>query len=361
MAFNGAGLFLIDSSGQPVVSGTLIEAAVFNAFTADVATGLSTCITKDGQTTVTANIPMGGFKITGLAAAATNGDALRYEQRFIGSPYSLCEGRLTVSTGVPIPTSDVLAAETLYFTPYMGSRIALYNGTSWDVIAFTEISIDVPDVTGVHDVFVYNNAGTATLEVLVWSNDTTRATALTTQDGVLVKTGDLTRRYVGTFYSTTAGNGQIEDSIANRFLWNYYHRVPRPMRVTPGGTWNYTTNSFRQANAAAGNQLNFVVGVSEDPVSALVAVQVHNTSSAVNATVSIGADSTSSPSSAAIGGRVYVDGASHALTASCTLCTYSGIGKRFWAWLEYSDAAGTTAWSPGNTTQTGGITGEILG
>ncbi|HAG05311.1 MAG TPA: hypothetical protein DCG68_00455 [Cryomorphaceae bacterium] len=75
MAFNGAGVFVIDSTGQPVVSATTISSSVFNAFTADVATGLSTCITKDGQQTVTANIPFGGFKLTGVGAATARTDA----------------------------------------------------------------------------------------------------------------------------------------------------------------------------------------------------------------------------------------------------------------------------------------------
>lgn len=70
MAFNGSGLFLIDSTGQPVSANTLIESSVFNALTADVATGLSTAITKDGQTTITANLPMAGYRHTGVGNAS---------------------------------------------------------------------------------------------------------------------------------------------------------------------------------------------------------------------------------------------------------------------------------------------------
>ena len=69
MSYNGSGLFQINSTGQPVVANTLIEAATFNAFTADVATGLSTAIANDGQTTITANLPMAGFKHTGVGDA----------------------------------------------------------------------------------------------------------------------------------------------------------------------------------------------------------------------------------------------------------------------------------------------------
>lgn len=82
MSLNGSGVFVVNSSGQPVVATTLIEASVFNAFTADVATALSTALYKDGQQTVTANIPMGGFKFTGLAAGTAAGNSLRYEQLY---------------------------------------------------------------------------------------------------------------------------------------------------------------------------------------------------------------------------------------------------------------------------------------
>ncbi len=57
MSYNGSGVFQINSSGQPVVTGTVISSTAFNALTADLATGLSTAITKDGQTTTTARVP----------------------------------------------------------------------------------------------------------------------------------------------------------------------------------------------------------------------------------------------------------------------------------------------------------------
>ena len=56
MSYNGSGTFQINSTGQPVVGGTIISSATFNALTADLATGLTTAITKDGQTTTTARI-----------------------------------------------------------------------------------------------------------------------------------------------------------------------------------------------------------------------------------------------------------------------------------------------------------------
>jgi len=80
LSYNGSGVFQINTTGQPVVAGTVISSTAFNALTSDLATGLSTAITKDGQTTPTANIPMAGFKITGLGAATVGTDAVQYGQ-----------------------------------------------------------------------------------------------------------------------------------------------------------------------------------------------------------------------------------------------------------------------------------------
>jgi hypothetical protein len=80
MSFNGSGTFQINSAGQPVVTNTIISSTAFNALTADLATGLSTCLTKDGQTTPTANIKLGGFKLVNVGAGTLAGDALVFGQ-----------------------------------------------------------------------------------------------------------------------------------------------------------------------------------------------------------------------------------------------------------------------------------------
>lgn len=130
-----------------------------------------------------------------------------------GGSNSICDGRLTLASGTPVVTTNQTAKTTIYFTPYIGKYIALYNGSTWDVIGFTEISVSVPSTTNTpFDIFCYSNSGTATLETVNWTNDTTRATALTYQDGVYVKSGATTRRYLGTG-RTTGSSGQCEMSF----------------------------------------------------------------------------------------------------------------------------------------------------
>ena len=72
MSYNGSGTFNINSSGQPVVTGTVISSTAFNALTADLGTGLSTAITKDGQTVATQRIPFAAGIDSSLVTDATN-------------------------------------------------------------------------------------------------------------------------------------------------------------------------------------------------------------------------------------------------------------------------------------------------
>lgn len=265
------------------------------------------------------------------------------------------QGRLTLETGVAISTADQTAKATLYFTPFRGNSVALYVNGGWALRTFSEISLSLAGYTSgkPYDIFLYDNAGTLTLESLVWTNDTTRATALTTQDGVLVKSGDATRRYLGTIY--TSATGQCEDSAAKRYVWNYYNRCHRPMRVVDTtNNWSYTTSTWRQANASAANALDFVIGVSEDEV---VADAVSIYSSGNPGRTGIGLDSTSSPAANSIRGAT--SGAAET-SMSALWRGFPGVGRHYLAWLEYGASSGVFYGDAGSVEQAG-ITGGLVG
>lgn len=104
MPYNGSGVFSL-VAGNPVVTGTVISSTWANQTLADLsANGLSNALTKDGQTTPTANIPLGGFKLTGLAAATLAGDAVRYEQ---AGALALTQG---AAASGPLGTSGITGA-----------------------------------------------------------------------------------------------------------------------------------------------------------------------------------------------------------------------------------------------------------
>ncbi|MBK8108690.1 MAG: hypothetical protein IPK42_24900, partial [Betaproteobacteria bacterium] len=137
-------------------------------------------------------------------------------------------GRLTTESGVPVSTSDRTAQSTLYYTPYVHNIINLWDGSQWKPITFTEHTVTGGALSGLtsgkpYDVFAYLSSGALATELLVWTNDTTRATAVTLQDGRYCKSGDKTRLLLGTIYTT--GTTTTEDSVANRYVWNIYNKV----------------------------------------------------------------------------------------------------------------------------------------
>lgn len=179
----------------------------------------------------------------------------------------IVEGRLTLVSGDPV--GETSSSTTLYYTPYNGNRIALYNGTNWVICTFTQIT---QALTGLaantnFDVFIYdsNADGVAeTLDIVAWTNATTRATAPVLQDGVYVKSGATGRRFVGTI-RTTGSTGTCADSdggnsAGSRYVCNFYNKVSRKTLgnfATGTSSWTYASNVPRNWNSTGPSQ-NFV-------------------------------------------------------------------------------------------------------
>jgi len=81
MPFDGSGNYVVPAGTQGV-PGTVIDSTKYNTLLSDLQTALTLCVTRNGQSAATANLPMGGFKLTGLAAGLAAGDSLRWEQLF---------------------------------------------------------------------------------------------------------------------------------------------------------------------------------------------------------------------------------------------------------------------------------------
>jgi hypothetical protein len=66
--------------GPALNTGDTVSATENNAFRNDVATAFNLTWLRNGTAAATADIPMGGFKLTGLGVATASGDALSYGQ-----------------------------------------------------------------------------------------------------------------------------------------------------------------------------------------------------------------------------------------------------------------------------------------
>jgi len=177
-------------------------------------------------------------------------------------------GRLSLVSGNPITTANQTAKTTIYFVPYDGDQISIYDGSNWVLYSFSELSLSLSGFTADtnYDIFVYDNSGALTLEGVAWTNDTTRATAITKQDDVYVKSGDTAKRYLGTI-RTTSTAGQCEDSDTRRFVWNYYNRKIRNLYCvasTGGHTYTSTTSRpFNDSTTVASTRVLFVCGTAD--------------------------------------------------------------------------------------------------
>lgn len=323
-------------------------------------------------------VQLNGITYTFPAADGTNGQSLQTNGSKVLSWATATpianEFRLSLTSATSVTTADVTAATTLYLTPHVGRRMTIFDGSgNATTLTSAEISIAVPATTStLYDVFVYNNGGVLTLELLAWTNDTTRATAIVKTGGVdaagvLTKSGDTTRRYVGSFRTTTV-SGQTEDSVTKRYVWNYVNRVARVLlRQETTATWTYTTATIRQANGSTSNQVDVVVGVAEVPITLAVTGMVSN-ANAVAVGIGIGEDSTTALSASHVGGAGNTTGLTNAFTPMLGMLTkVPAIGRHVYAWLEFSTAAGSSTWygAPGAPTAPSGtpngLTGRIDG
>jgi hypothetical protein len=176
MSYNGSGTFQINTTGQPVVTGTVISSTAFNALTADLATGLSTAITKDGQTATTARIPFAaGISSTlvtdstssSTGSIITSGGVGVAKAAYIGTTLNVAGlASFTATSAVllakgttaqrPSPTSGMLRFNTTT-TEFEG-----YNGTAWSSVGGAALSNDTSTATNVFPLFANATTGTAT-------------------------------------------------------------------------------------------------------------------------------------------------------------------------------------------------------
>lgn len=256
----------------------------------------------------------------------------------------VCDGRLTLASGNPVSTTNIASSANVYFTPYKGNRISLYvKDYGWRVYTFSERTLDISGISTDKniDVWIYDNAGTITLAYTEWSNNTLRATNLTTQDGVQVKDGAPEYRYLGTV--RTSGAGVSCDTTTARFVWNFYHRTMRRLLKTiPTNTWTYAVNNvWRPINNSTANRVEVVIGIDETLVNLDVNVYGSNSGNN-NIGVGIDIDSTNANNAhLARGVKGIVAGDNNGWYGS-TYINYPNIGYHYFQLTELSGGGTTT-------------------
>lgn len=189
-----------------------------------------------------------------------------------------------------------------------------------------------------------------------YSIPNTRATALATQNGRYVKTGDASRLYVGTGM-THGTSGQTEDSVSRRLLWNCFNRRPVPLRLSEStNDWNYSAAAFRPLNNRIANRLEFVLGLQEDAVAARAYLTAYHDSSAFEiACCGIGVKQTDASDAQKQGGFVF---STNAVPLPAEYEGHPGLGYSYLQWLERASGSGTTTWL-GDSAADGIITSSL--
>jgi len=272
MSYNGSGTFQINTAGQPVVTGTVISSTAFNSLTSDLATGLSTAITKDGQTTVTANIPMANFKITGLGAGTAAADAVRFSQLQGSTDKLLTVTGTDTYVATASPALTAYAAGNLFSLVVpntntgastinidgLGAKAITRTGSTalvaGDMVA-TEIVIVVYDGTR----FQLINANSFT-NLVVSGTETVGGTLGVT--GVTTLTGGLVYGGV-TLTNAVTGTGKMvldtSPTVNNPTVTNYVESVVAIGTVTSSSTLSLTNGTVQTATLTASTACTFTM------------------------------------------------------------------------------------------------------
>lgn len=214
------------------------------------------------------------------------------------------QGRLTLSSGVPVMTSDVVGSTTIYYANYHGNRVPIYNGNTWipySIGAQLTLALDATTThTGfqqlgnLYDIYAFVNGTTPTLGTgPAWGSSTTRnaGAAVGYLQGIVannttmnmkidatttlvsVPTGQAT--LLGTMYATANGQCTVQFKTALAAggganivgLWNAYNRVPMAsMSRDNTSNWTYSTTVWRSADNSTSNRVSFVDGLGQTAI-----------------------------------------------------------------------------------------------
>jgi len=255
LSYNGSGTFNINSAGQPVVSGTVISSTAFNALTADLGTGLSTALTKDGQTTPTANISLGTYKITNLGVGTAATDAARVSQLQNFSTSTL----ITVA-GTDTITGTVSPSLTAYTAGQIFSFVVGTTNTGAVTLNIDGLGAKAVTRTGAIALVA---GGMVTGQVALVEYDGTRFQLLDPNAFTdLLISGALTYGGV-TLTNAVTGTGKMvldtSPTVNNPTVTNYVESVVAVGTVTSSSTLALTNGTVQTATLTASTACTFTM------------------------------------------------------------------------------------------------------
>jgi hypothetical protein len=251
------------------------------------------------------------------------------------------------ASGDVVQTGDVTAATTVYYSPYVGNQIPIYNGASFVIRTFSELTLTLTAAaqtsSTIYDVCAFNNAGVTTLVTgPAWANSSagagSRGTGAGTAqisriNGTWVNSNSITGvngtnsysipadqcTYVGSiFIDATAGQVSAYKTYGQSRKWGIWNAYNRQQIYMIAGdstaTWSYTTNATRAANGNSANSLTIFTGLPEESFDLYTTAFVGGTAGSTQSAggqIGIGYNSTTS-GSGKLGDTAFTNGSGSA-------------------------------------------------
>lgn len=210
--------------------------------------------------------------------------------------------RITLVSGLAVPTTDQVGISTVWVTPVGGGYVPIYDGTNWQQIRFAEVSQTAADTTKspaavgnnlIYDIVCWVDSGTNRCTRMAARASDSTAGLFTFVNGVPLNTSSVTNgpaasrgTYVGSvrsngtatfdlkFGTSAAGGGEAWIGV-----WNMYNRVMAATRVQDStASWTVGT-TLRSLNNSATNRISILHGIDEDAVTAQVTIRSSSTAS----------------------------------------------------------------------------------
>jgi len=397
MPFNGSGTFSrLYNWVTDKANAVKITASRMDDEFDGVATGLSNCLTRDGQSPPSQNIPFNNKRITGLADATADTDALNRQSadaRYVplsgsGSiSTATASARLSLASGVAITGGDLVGQGTIYYVAAGHNIAPIYDGTQWVARTMaTEPSLVLTAPAHLanreYSVFRYWTGSAVAIGTgPVWANSTTVGTGPGTSqtetfEGRRVNMFDITLTNSGIGVSvparravliggfgTTAIAGQTNDARHSRLLSNEDYAVPRAMlRVDGTDTWLAGAGDvWRKAGNSSLNVLEvFHIGGGRPASANDLGIGIADTVGGTMA-VGVGIDLDTPPADCLKHYTVQPN-AGFRMFMGASWAGYLDAGRRQMRWLERVNTIGSFTWigdNGNNLTNQSGIRGEV--
>lgn len=334
--------------------------------------GPNTAESFDGKRIIALAATLGA----GVAEYDASGNVTLVPKADLISGVATPQGRLTLTSGVAVTTTDVVGATSIhYVSGVTGLCVPIFDGSKMAVFQLPA-GLSVPlDSNAAHagyhrgggqfDLFIFNDAGTLRLGTgPEWLSDTARGTGpgsteIKITEGVWTNANSIALRFgsasgdiatipagsatcVGSFRATS--NGLAEDSVLRRLLSNIYNQVERPMRLSGNGAGhNYSLPAWRQFGADITQQLAFLNSVPGGLAEARSLEGASSDQVAAQSFISgVGLDQTGNVdyAQAALGfASTTMSVPSHSIYQG-----YPGVGRHYFARLQRYNGAGTGSW-----------------